>query len=107
MATFGSGDQTLAYSDIIMVDGINDVGSGWEIKREHFAELEAFNVVRVTEPQCYFLLVQSGDEPLDWREAVAFYGGAWQSVKGRGDHAFQHFETQISPILRFSGIADS
>ncbi|TMG93477.1 MAG: hypothetical protein E6H73_09405 [Betaproteobacteria bacterium] len=90
-----------------MADGINDVGSGWKIKREHFAELEAFNVVHVSEPQRYFLLVQSGDKLLDWREAVAFDGSAWQSVKGGGDHAFQHFETQISPILRFSGIADS
>jgi Predicted esterase len=61
----------------------------------------------VTEPQRYFLLVQSGDELLDWREAVAFYGGAWQSVQGGGDHAFQHFEAQIAPILRFSGIANS
>jgi predicted esterase YcpF (UPF0227 family) len=78
-----------------------------EIKREHFAELEAFNVVRVTDPQRDFLLVQSGDELLDWREAVAFYGGAWQSVQGGGEHAFQHLDTQISPILRFSGIADS
>jgi predicted esterase YcpF (UPF0227 family) len=32
---------------------------------------------------------------------------AWQSVHGGGDHAFQHFETQIAPILRFSGIADA
>jgi predicted esterase YcpF (UPF0227 family) len=90
-----------------MADGINDVGSGWEINREHFGELEAFNVIRMTEPQRYFLLAQSGDELLDWREAVAFYRGAWQSVQGGGDHAFQHFETQISPILRFSGIAGS
>jgi predicted esterase YcpF (UPF0227 family) len=82
-------------------------GETYELTREHFAELEAFNVVRVTEPQRYFLLVQSGDELLDWCEAVAFYGGAWQSVQGGGDHAFQHFETQIAPILRFSGIVDS
>ena len=82
-------------------------GETYELTREHFAELEAFNVVRVTQAQRYFLLVQSGDELLDWREAVAFYGGAWQSVQGGGDHAFQHFETQIAPILHFSGIADS
>jgi len=82
-------------------------GETYELTREHFAELEALNVVRVTQPQRYFLLVQSGDELLDWREAVAFYGGAWQSVQGGGDHAFRHFETQIVPILRFSGIADS
>ena len=82
-------------------------GEMYELTREHFAELEAFNVVRVMEPRRYFLLVQSGDELLDWREAVAFYAGAWQSVQGGGDHAFQHFETQVAPILRFSGIADS
>jgi predicted esterase YcpF (UPF0227 family) len=82
-------------------------GETYELTREHFAELEAFNVVRVTEPRRYFLLVQSGDELLDWREAVAFYGGAWQSVQGGGDHAFQHFETQVAPILHFSGIAGS
>jgi uncharacterized protein len=82
-------------------------GETYELTPDHFAELEAFNVVRVTEPRRYFLLVQSGDELLDWREAVAFYGGAWQSVRGGGDHAFQHFEKEIAPILRFSGIADS
>jgi Predicted esterase len=60
----------------------------------------------VTEPQRYFLLVQSGDELLDWREAVTFYAGAWQSVQGGGDHAFQHFEKEIAPILRFSRSAN-
>lgn len=82
-------------------------GETYELTREHLAELEAFNITRVTKPRRYFLLVQSGDELLDWREAMAFYGGAWQSVQGGGDHAFQHFETQVAPILRFSGIADS
>ena len=82
-------------------------GEAHELTRDHFAELEAFNVVRVTQPHRYFLLVQSGDELLDWREAVAFYAGAWQSVQGGGDHAFQHFEKQIAPILRFSRSADA
>jgi len=82
-------------------------GETYELTRDHFAELETFNVARVTQPRRYFLLVQSGDELLDWREAVAFYAGAWQSVQGGGDHAFQHFETQIAPILRFSGSAET
>ena len=77
-------------------------GEIYELTRDHFAELETFNVARVTRPRRYLLLVQSGDELLDWREAVAFYAGAWQSVQGGGDHAFQHFEAQIAPILRFS-----
>src|ERR1700694_3379881 len=80
-------------------------GEAYELTRDHFAELEVFNVVRVTEPRRYFLLVQSGDELLDWREAGAFYAGAWQSVQGGGDHAFQHFEKEIALIWGFPGRA--
>jgi predicted esterase YcpF (UPF0227 family) len=82
-------------------------GETYELTLDHLAELEAFRVVRVTQPRRYLLLVQSGDELLDWRQAVAFYGGAWQSVQGGGDHAFQRFDQEIAPILRFSSIAES
>ena len=51
------------------------------------------------------LLVETGDEVLDYREAVAFYGGAWQYVQGGGDHAYQGFIAQIPAILRFAGAA--
>jgi predicted esterase YcpF (UPF0227 family) len=81
-------------------------GEAYELTRDHFAELDALQVARITEPRRYLLLVQSGDELLDWQDAVAFYGGAWQSVQGGGDHAFQHFETQIAPILRFAGVSN-
>jgi uncharacterized protein len=79
-------------------------GEEYELTREHFAELAALRVERVTDPQRYFLLTQTGDEVLDWREAVAYYGGAWQFVQGGGDHAFQDFEAQIPAILRFMGV---
>ena len=74
----------------------------YELTREHLAELEALKVTRITRAERYLLLVQTGDEVLDWREAVAFYAGAWQSVQGGGDHAFQNFEAQIPAILRFA-----
>ncbi len=80
-------------------------GEVYELTREHFAELERLAVARVTHPERYLLLVQSGDEILDWRVAVAYYGGAWQAVQGGGDHAFQDFEAQIPPILHFAGVA--
>ena len=61
-----------------------------------------FPFMRITRPGRYFLLVQSGDEVLDYREAVAYYAGAWQYVQGGGDHAFQGFDAQIPAILRFA-----
>jgi uncharacterized protein len=82
-------------------------GEEYELTREHFAELAALRVERITDPRRYFLLTQSGDEVLDWREASAYFGGAWQFVQGGGDHAFQDFEVQIPAILRFAGVQTS
>ena len=82
-------------------------GEDYELTREHFAELAVLKVERITRPERYFLLAQTGDEVLDWREAVGYYGGAWQFVQGGGDHAFQDFESQIPAILRFAGMRAS
>ena len=77
-------------------------GERFEVTEAHFDELRALAVPRITRPERYFLLVQSGDEVLDWRASVAHYAGAWQYVQGGGDHAFQGFEAQIPAILRFA-----
>jgi hypothetical protein len=79
-------------------------GEAFEVTEAHFTELRALAVGRITRPGRYLLLVQSGDEVLDYREAVAFYGGAWQYVQGGGDHSIQDFGDQIPVILRFAGV---
>ncbi|MEO8485049.1 MAG: YqiA/YcfP family alpha/beta fold hydrolase [Betaproteobacteria bacterium] len=77
-------------------------GQPFEVTDAHFDELRALAVPRISRPERYFLLVQSGDEVLDWRAAVAHYGGAFQFVQGGGDHAFRDFDAQIPAILRFA-----
>jgi predicted esterase YcpF (UPF0227 family) len=77
-------------------------GEAFEVTREHMDELRAMSVSRITDPERYFLLVETADEVLDYREAVAFYAGAWQYVRGGGDHAFTDFEAQLPAILRFA-----
>jgi predicted esterase YcpF (UPF0227 family) len=77
-------------------------GEDYQLTREQFAQLQALKVDKITRPDRYFLLVQTGDDILDWREAVTFYGSAWQSVQGGGDHAFRNFGEQIPAILRFA-----
>lgn len=80
-------------------------GEPFEVKAAHFDELLAMQVVRITRPARYFLLLETGDEVLDYREAVAYYGGGFQYVRGGGDHAFSEFVMQIPAILRFAGVA--
>ena len=78
-------------------------GETFEVTTDHFEELRQMRVARITRPDQVFLLVETGDELLDYREAVAFCGGAWQFVRGGGDHAFQAFGEQIPAILYFAG----
>lgn len=79
-------------------------GATFEVTERHFDEFRALAVGAITRPCRYLLFVQSGDEVLAYREAVAFYAGAWQSVEGGGDHAYQGFGRHIPTILRFCGV---
>jgi predicted esterase YcpF (UPF0227 family) len=79
-------------------------GEAWELTPEHFAELEALSVPILTRRDRYFLLMRSGDELLDWREAVARYAGAWQYVLGGGNHGWEDIDDEIPSVLRFAGI---
>lgn len=93
------------YDDLEPYRGVQTnlyTGESFEVTDAHFAELRALAVARITRPGRYFLLVQSGDEVLDWRVAVATFAGASQFVQGGGDHAFQAFEAQIPAILKFA-----
>jgi predicted esterase YcpF (UPF0227 family) len=82
-------------------------GEAFEVFASDFDELRALEVRAITRPERYWLLVETGDEVLDYREAVAFYGGAYQYVRGGGDHTFTDFVPQIPAILRFCGVNPS
>jgi predicted esterase YcpF (UPF0227 family) len=79
-------------------------GAGFEVTQAYFAELAALRVARISRPERYLLLVEAGDEVLDYRQAVTFYAGAWQHVEGGGDHGFAGFASRIPLVLRFAGV---
>ena len=79
-------------------------GEAYEFRAEYLSELAALRRERISLPERYLLLVQTGDEVLDYRAAVRFYSGAWQFVRGGGDHAFGDFAAQLPAVLRFAGV---
>lgn len=79
-------------------------GAEFVVTDEHFAELRALAVPRISRPSRYLLLVQTGDDVLDYRDAVRFYAGAWQWLQGGGDHAFARFADALPAVLRFCGV---
>ena len=78
-------------------------GEAYELTQAHLDELAHLRVDRITWPQRYLLLVTSGDELLDWRKAVRFYSGAYQYLRGGGDHGWTDFEPEVAMVLRFAG----
>jgi len=86
------GPQTYLYS-----------GEVFEFTREHVAQLQALEVDHIR-PERYWLMVEEGDEVLDYRQAVARYAGARQTVLAGGDHSFTRFVDFVPQILEFSGL---
>ena len=66
----------------------------------HIDEIIAVDIP-VTHKSSYWLLVQTGDETLDYRHAVQKYAGCKQTVEEGGDHAFQGFERYLQGCIEF------
>ena len=79
-------------------------GESFEFTLEHIDELRALDVPRVSNPRRFWLLVETGDELLDYRQAVTRYAGARQTVLAGGDHSFTRWSDYLDDIIQFSGL---
>lgn len=79
-------------------------GEPYQLTEQHLEELRALLVARPTRLERYYLMVTTGDEVLDYREAVAKYAGARQLVVRGSDHGFADFEQHLDSVLQFAGI---
>ena len=76
----------------------------FEFKRDYIDELRAYAVPAISRPERYFLIAATGDEVLDYRDMVAHYAGARQTVIDGGDHGISGFAAYLAPVLQFCGI---
>ena len=79
-------------------------GESFDFTERHIAELRALDVPAITRPERYWLLVETGDEVLDYRAAVAKYAGARQTVLAGGDHGFSRWGKYLDDVLAFAGL---
>lgn len=87
------GEQTNLYT-----------GETFLFAHEYIAQLRAMDVARITRPEHYWLLVETGDEVLDYRDAVTKYAGARQTVLEGGDHGFSRWSDYLDDVLDFAGL---
>lgn len=73
----------------------------YELQTKHMDELRAADKETLKYPNNYWLMVQSGDETLDYRHAVEKYQGCRQLVEEGGSHAFDNFEQWIPEVINF------
>lgn len=79
-------------------------GEVFEFRPEYIDELRTIEVPRISRPQDFLLLAETGDEVLDYRQAVAKYAGARQVVLEGGDHSFTRWPDYLDEVLRFAGL---
>ena len=77
-------------------------GERFTFTEAHAAQLQA--QVRQPTPERYWLLAETGDEVLDYRQAVDFYAGCRQTVLPGGDHGFTQFPGFVPQIIEYAGL---
>lgn len=82
-------------------------GESFDFTLDHVEQLRAIGIPVLAKPERFWLLVETGDETLDFRQAVARYLGARQTVLAGGDHSFTRWNDVLDPIIEFAGLADS
>lgn len=78
-------------------------GETFEFTHAHIAALRRMETPHIT-PARYWLLVEEGDEVLDYRQAVSHYAGCRQTVLPGGDHSFMRFPDFVPQIIESCGL---
>jgi len=80
-------------------------GEAVVVEARHLDELRSLDVDTIADPSRYFLIATTGDEVLDYRQAVEKYRGARQLVIEGGDHSLNTFPAYLDEVLGFCGVA--
>jgi predicted esterase YcpF (UPF0227 family) len=64
-------------------------------------ELRQLDICGITRPERYLVLLETGDEVLDWWKAVLKLRGANMIIHAGGDHSLQSFAAELPRITEF------
>ena len=78
----------------------------WVLNETHIDQFEELFIEKISKPQRYLLMLQTGDETLDYREALDKYTGCPSIVEQGGSHEFSEFERYLDKILSFCNVTE-
>ncbi|MEP1383726.1 MAG: YqiA/YcfP family alpha/beta fold hydrolase [Paraglaciecola sp.] len=76
-------------------------GEQFLLEKKHIEELVALDCENVHTKENYWVLLQTKDETLDYRQAELKYQGCKMTIEEGGDHSFQNFQRFLPDIFRF------
>lgn len=76
-------------------------GEEYEFTKEHIAQLDAITVGEITFSEQLMVLLQTGDEVLDYQLAEKKYARSHLLIENGGDHSFQNFAQHCEKIYQF------
>lgn len=79
-------------------------GEEFELNGKHMDFFNTLHVDVIQYPQNFFLLVQTGDEVIDYQRAVKKFSDGKQIVQDGGDHSFVDFATVLPEIFQFTEV---
>ena len=76
-------------------------GERWIFEPEHIEEYVSLNPEKIERKQNYKLLLQTGDEVLDYRLAQHHYQGCHIETETGGDHSFVDYQRHLPANMEF------
>lgn len=80
-------------------------GETYQVLPEHQQQLEMLDTAVIRHPDRFFVLLQSGDEVLDYRQAVSKYHCCRMIIQAGGDHSFIGYDSQLPDICEFLALS--
>lgn len=69
------------------------------VEEAHLDQLESLHCPQIQQPENLLLLLQTGDETLDYRQAAALYRDCPAWLESGGNHSFTGFDERVPQIL--------
>lgn len=92
------------FDDYLGINKNEYTGEEYELTLSHLEDLRKIEVDQITNPDRYLLMLQTGDEILDYKLAIEKYAAVPSIVEEGGSHEFMGFDRHIETVLAFCGI---
>ncbi|CAM5222173.1 YqiA/YcfP family alpha/beta fold hydrolase [Alishewanella longhuensis] len=73
----------------------------YQVEPVHMSQLQQLMPATLRDASQYLVLLQTGDEVLDYRQAVHYYQGAQVQLVPGGDHSFVGYQHYLPQIAEF------